>query len=60
MSTQPNLCEKIKSGKPLLSDGAMGTMLHQRGIAFEGCFDALNLSQPGLVADLHREYIEAG
>lgn len=60
MTAQSHLMERLKTGKPLLSDGAMGTMLHQRGIAFEGCFDALNLSQPGLVADLHREYIEAG
>ncbi len=50
----------LENGKPLLSDGAMGTMLHQRGISVEGCFDCLNLSQPGVVADLHREYIEAG
>ena len=52
--------ERLNSGKPLLSDGAMGTMLHQRGIPFEGCFENLNLTQPGAVADLHREYIEAG
>ncbi|MDO9121630.1 MAG: bifunctional homocysteine S-methyltransferase/methylenetetrahydrofolate reductase, partial [Anaerolineaceae bacterium] len=48
------------TGKPLLSDGAMGTMLHSRGITYEGCFDYLNLSHPGMIADLHREYIEAG
>lgn len=45
---------------PLLLDGAMGTMLNARGIGFEACFDALNVSQPGLVADIHRAYIEAG
>jgi methionine synthase / methylenetetrahydrofolate reductase(NADPH) len=45
---------------PLLADGAMGTMLHARGIGFDRCFDELNLSQPSLVADIHREYIEAG
>ena len=45
---------------PILSDGAMGTLLHSRGISVEGCFDALNLNQPSLVAEVHRDYIEAG
>ncbi|MEI8131174.1 MAG: bifunctional homocysteine S-methyltransferase/methylenetetrahydrofolate reductase [Leptolinea sp.] len=45
---------------PLLSDGAMGTVLHQRGINFDECFDSLNLSNPALVGEIHREYIEAG
>ncbi|MBN1262164.1 MAG: bifunctional homocysteine S-methyltransferase/methylenetetrahydrofolate reductase, partial [Anaerolineae bacterium] len=41
-------------------DGAMGTMLHARSVSFEACFDALNLSNPALVAEIHRAYIEAG
>ncbi len=49
-----------RSDKPLLADGAMGTMLHARGAGFHQSFDALNLSEPGLVADIHRAYIEAG
>jgi methionine synthase I (cobalamin-dependent)/5,10-methylenetetrahydrofolate reductase len=44
----------------LLSDGAMGTMLHSRGVSFEKCFDELNLTNPTAVGDIHREYIEAG
>lgn len=44
----------------LLADGAMGTMLHSRGIGFDQCFDALNLTNPALVADIHREYVRAG
>jgi methionine synthase / methylenetetrahydrofolate reductase(NADPH) len=50
----------IQSNRPLVSDGAMGTMLHQRGIGFEECFDALNLTNPDLVSAVHHEYIEAG
>jgi methionine synthase I (cobalamin-dependent)/5,10-methylenetetrahydrofolate reductase len=46
--------------KPLLSDGAMGTMLHQRGVSFDECFDILNLKNPSLVADIHHAYIDAG
>jgi len=45
---------------PLLADGAMGTLLHARGIPFDRCFDELNLSQPAVVADIHRAYIDAG
>ena len=46
--------------RPLLGDGAMGTMIHARGIPFERCFDELNLSNPALIADIHRAYIDAG
>ncbi len=50
----------LDSGKPILSDGAMGTMLHKRGIGFDVCFDELNLVNPAVVGDIHRAYIEAG
>ena len=49
-----------ESRAPLLADGAMGTMLHTRGVAFSTCFDALNLTQPAVVAEVHRAYIDAG
>jgi methionine synthase I (cobalamin-dependent)/5,10-methylenetetrahydrofolate reductase len=54
-----NLLEII-SQKILLADGAMGTVLHARGVSFDKCFDELNLNNPAAVADIHREYIEAG
>jgi len=38
----------------------MGTQLHARGIPFDACFDELNLSQPELILEIHREYLEAG
>ena len=38
----------------------MGTLLNARGAAFQQCFDALNLSQPGIVGEIHREYVTAG
>ena len=59
----------------LLLDGAYGTMLQAlgldepdyRGSVFEdhpaplkGNYDALNLSRPELVADVHRAYLDAG
>jgi homocysteine S-methyltransferase len=44
----------------VLFDGAMGTMLYDRGIFINRCFDEVNLSNPGLVEKIHREYIAAG
>ncbi|MBI4760544.1 MAG: bifunctional homocysteine S-methyltransferase/methylenetetrahydrofolate reductase [Chloroflexota bacterium] len=51
---------QLLSSQTLLADGAMGTMLHARGIGFDKCFDELNITQPAAVAEIHREYIEAG
>ena len=51
----------LKTGdSPILADGAMGTLLHERGIGFEECFDALNLTDPAVIGDVHKEYIDAG
>jgi len=50
----------LQSKTPLLADGAMGTLLHDRGVGFEQCFDHLNLTSPDVVASIHREYIQAG
>jgi methionine synthase I (cobalamin-dependent)/5,10-methylenetetrahydrofolate reductase len=44
----------------LLADGAMGTLLYERGIPFDRSFDLLNLTDPELVRGVHREYIRAG
>ncbi len=46
--------------KPILLDGAMGTLLNSQGIGFDACFDALNLTNPALIAEIHRRYIDAG
>ncbi|HET9588602.1 MAG TPA: bifunctional homocysteine S-methyltransferase/methylenetetrahydrofolate reductase [Anaerolineales bacterium] len=54
-----NLLERL-STETILADGAMGTMLHARGVGFDKCFDELNLTNPSAVADIHRAYIEAG
>ncbi len=56
---EPKLLSLLQS-TTLLSDGAMGTMLHTRGVSFEKCFDELNLTNPDAVGNIHREYIEAG
>src|SRR5947199_2125918 len=53
------LLEQLKE-RPVLCDGAMGTLLYARGITYEQCFDALNLTQPELIQRIHNEYISAG
>ena len=50
----------LNKPQPILADGAMGTLLHERGVGFEQCFDLLNLTNPTLVAEIHRDYIVAG
>ena len=44
----------------VLADGAMGTILYERGISFDRSFDLLNLQEPALVQSIHRDYIRAG
>jgi len=44
----------------LLADGAMGTLLHSRGVPNSACLEALVLDQPDLVRRLHEDYIGAG
>jgi methionine synthase / methylenetetrahydrofolate reductase(NADPH) len=44
----------------LVCDGAMGTMLYARGIFLNRSFDELNLTQPDLVAEVHKDYARAG
>ena len=45
---------------PLVFDGAMGTMIYDRGVFINTCFDELSLSNPKLIGQIHREYVEAG
>jgi len=44
----------------VLCDGAMGTMLYDRGVFINRSYDELNLSQPDLVRSIHEEYLQAG
>jgi homocysteine S-methyltransferase len=44
----------------MLGDGAMGTLLYQRGVPLEVCYDAQNVQNPLLVEKIHRDYVAAG
>ncbi|MCI0409594.1 MAG: homocysteine S-methyltransferase family protein, partial [Acidobacteria bacterium] len=46
--------------RPLVSDGAMGTMLYAKGVMVNRCYDELNLSNPALVQSVHKEYLAVG
>ena len=53
--------ERLKTGEPILADGAMGTMLHQESHArADACFDAMNVDEPEVVLAIHKAYIQAG
>ena len=54
-----NVMEQLKAGF-LILDGAMGTMLQKRGLAAGALPELLNLHDPGVVTQIHREYAEAG
>lgn len=44
----------------VLSDGAMGTYIYQKGFFIDKCYDALNLSNPEMIQKIHEEYLDAG
>lgn len=44
----------------ILLDGAMGTMLQQKGMELGAIPETLNITKPEWIVDIHRQYIEAG
>lgn len=54
-----NYLDKVANGITLF-DGAMGTMLYDRGIFINRCFEEINIASPQLVTDIYNEYVEAG
>ena len=46
--------------RPMLLDGAMGTLLFSRGVPQRSNLDELVLTRAELVSAIHREYLEAG
>ncbi|HEY6033272.1 MAG TPA: bifunctional homocysteine S-methyltransferase/methylenetetrahydrofolate reductase [Kofleriaceae bacterium] len=54
-----SISEAIATG-PLLIDGAMGSLLYERGVLHTRSYDELNLAQPELVRKIHEDYVAAG
>jgi methionine synthase I (cobalamin-dependent)/5,10-methylenetetrahydrofolate reductase len=46
--------------RPVVCDGAMGTMLYSKGIPLNRCYDELNAGMPQLVKEIHLAYVKAG
>jgi len=44
----------------IIFDGGTGTYLYDKGIYINRCFEELNLTNPELVMEIHRDYINAG
>ena len=41
-------------------DGAMGTMLYAKGVFINRCYDELNVRNPEIVLEVHKQYVRSG
>jgi len=51
---------KELENRVILFDGATGTMLYNRGVFINQCFDQVNLTNPKLIKEIHTDYANAG
>jgi len=56
----PTLRDLLTDSRVHVLDGAMGTMLYERGVFLNVCYDELSLKQPNLIAQVHEAYVRAG
>ena len=54
------ILDQIKTGKVLVSDGAWGTFLQQKGMKPGVCPEEWNITHPDEVLDIAKSYIDAG
>jgi len=59
MSIKDEIIKKVTDGV-LLFDGGMGTELYNHGLFINHCFEAVNIQNPGLVLQIHNDYVKAG
>ncbi len=57
---QHPLLQRIAEGKPLVSDGAMGTYLQSRGLPPGGSPEEMNASAPDTIREMAAAYFDAG
>jgi 5-methyltetrahydrofolate--homocysteine methyltransferase len=55
-----SLLNRLRRGEIIIADGAMGTVLFQKGLKPHECPEELNLARPDILEDVAREYLEAG
>lgn len=51
---------RIADGRVHVLDGAMGTMLYDKGLYLNVCYDEVTLRQPQLIREVHEAYVRAG
>jgi methionine synthase / methylenetetrahydrofolate reductase(NADPH) len=56
---RPGFLEAL-GARPMVCDGAMGTMLYERGHFINRSFDEANLATPETVREIHASYVKAG
>lgn len=54
------ILEKLAEGRILVSDGAWGTFLHQKGLKADECPELWNMHRSEDVLQIARSYVEAG
>lgn len=59
MKTSTTFLDEVQQ-RILVGDGAFGTFLYEKGVPLSECYDNLNLCRPEIVAEIHRDYREAG
>ncbi len=52
--------EKLALKRPVIVDGAMGTMLFKKLPGYTGNLELLNVDRPDVLLEIHREYAGAG
>lgn len=56
----PGELPRVFNERVVVFDGAMGSLLHERGAGASRPFEELNLTAPHLICQVHAEYIQAG
>ena len=54
------LHDLIGDGRVHVIDGAMGTLLYERGVFVSVCYDELSVTEPDRIRGVHEEYVAAG
>lgn len=54
------ILSKIAEGKVLVSDGAWGTFLHQKGLKADECPESWNMKHPDAVMEIASSYVDSG
>ncbi|MGB2985274.1 MAG: homocysteine S-methyltransferase family protein [Phycisphaerae bacterium] len=55
-----SLLERLKAGEILVADGAMGTLLFQKGLKPGDCPESVNLEHPEVLEEIAGLYLNAG